>query len=94
MSEKKIIQILNENGSIIESIDITDLKLDNFGSLKKFISSKINLENEKFECYLIDDLGNKILVDSENEYKKYKNIHLYKIKLIDELTLSKFNLIQ
>ena len=83
MSEKKTIQILNDKELIIESIDITNKKLDNFESLKRLISTLFNLKNKKLEYFIINDLGNKIIINSENEYNNYKNNHLYKIKIVD-----------
>ena len=83
MSENKIIQIFNEKEQIIESIDITDKKLDSFELLKRFVSSKLDVKNKKLEYFIVDYFGNKIPINSENEYKNNKNIHLFKIKITD-----------
>ena len=83
MSGKKVIQILDEKESIIETIDITKEKLDSFEKLKNIISSKINIKNKKVQYYIVDDSGKRNLIDSNNNYKNYRNVQLFKVKVTD-----------
>ena len=98
MSKKKTVQILNEKETIIDSVDITGKKLVKFQAFKNFISSKFNIKNKKLEYFIINENGNKVLINSEKEYKNYKNYNLYKVKIIDpkdqkdkDVAINKFN---
>ena len=98
MSGKKVIQILDEKEFIIETINITKEKLDSFEKLKNRVSSKIDIKNKKVQYYIVDDSGNRNLIVSNDNFKSYKNVQLYKVKItepdnnIDDLSPDIFDL--
>ena len=93
-----IIQILDENESIIDTIQVKNTKINDFESLKNIVNKKLNLQNNKVEYYKINDYGDSILINSEDYYQSYQDISLFKIKIIDsnteidELSLSAFGI--
>ena len=83
MTDKATIEIINEKDDILESIETTKSKINTFDKLKEIISSKFDVTYKTVEYYIIDDNGQKIQINNNKNYKQFKNIHLYKIKIIE-----------
>ena len=97
MSGKITILILDENEIIIETITIKKGMINSFEQLKKLIQSKIDIKDQIVEYYIVDDLGNRNLINSNYAFINYKNADIYKVKIIsknikDDLSLSIFDL--
>ena len=89
---------MDEKESIIDSIETFKENIDNFEKLKLFVSSKIKIKNQKIEYYSVDNDENQELINSEEQFKNYDKIFLFKVKLIssdnisDDSSLSIFDL--
>ena len=100
MSEKITIQIINEKESIIDSFETIKENVDSYEKLKKLISSKIENKNQKIEYYSVDNIGNKELVKSQEQFINYQKFFSLKVKLIssdnikNDISLNIFDLNQ
>ena len=75
------IEILNENGLIINSISINSSTPRNFCIFKKLISYYINAENKKVEYFCTDELGRLKSIKNSQDFSRNMGTNLYKVKI-------------
>ena len=83
---KITIQILNENESVLNSIDTNSSDLRNFSALQNLIKSHINTTNKKIEYFCTDYLGRLKPIQNSIDFFRNLGANLYKIKLSPLIT--------